>query len=249
MSRRTMIGAVYFPAFLLAWTAGVVAVVLQVQPAGAMLQHDAVPVRQALQTPAPLTQVNTRLLADVRAWDEAMQHLASYSRVVGGRWQPPAEAPRKAVPVPELHVAVAVAADPVEAAPGVRKTPSSGSRHLALEKSAARRALESGRFAEAYAHLRPRVTEARRDVEYLGLLAVAAMRTGSHGEAMVLYQRLTALQPDSGRWRTGLALSQDRLGLNADGVFREALARSDGSGAIGTALRERLADLSDGDVG
>jgi len=250
MSRQTMIGAVYFPAFLLAWTAGVVAVVLQVQPAGAMALHDAGPGRQALQTPqapAPLVQVNTRLLADAKAWDEAMQHLATYSRVVGGRWQAPEEAPRKAVPVPERHVAVA--ADPVEAAPVVRKTPSSGSRHLAVEKSAARRALESGRFAEAYAHLRPRVSEARRDVEYLGLLAVAAMRTGSHGEAMVLYQRLTALQPDSGRWRTGLALSQERLGLDADGVFREALARSDGSGAIGTALRERLADRADGDVG
>ncbi|MDZ7670261.1 MAG: tetratricopeptide repeat protein [Gammaproteobacteria bacterium] len=259
MNRRAIIGAVYFPAFLFAWTAGVVAVVLQMQPAGAMLLHDTGLVRQALESrqAAPLAQVNTDLLADADAWGDAMQHLARHSRVVAGRWQPPDATPRAAVPVPELRVAVTVSAPAVKApaeaavaaAAEVRKTPSTGSHYLAMEKSAARRALESGRFAEAYARLRPRVTEARHDVEYLGLLAIAAMRTGSHGEAMVLYQRLTALQPDSGRWRTGLAMSQERLGLDAAGVFREALARSDGSGAIGAALREKLADHADGDVG
>lgn len=121
--------------------------------------------------------------------------------------------------------------------PTVRKRPSTGTAPgLSREKVEARRALESGRFAEAYARLRPSVGEARGDVEYLGLLALAAMRTGSPGEAVVIYQHLTAMEPDASRWWVGYALAQESLGLDASGVYREALDLS----AAGTEVRALL---------
>lgn len=273
MSRQTIIGAVYFPVFLLVWTAGLAMVFMYVQPAGA--NSPAAP-----QYSTSLPEVSTRLLDDDDAWRDAMGHLGRYSRVANGSWQPiqrAADAASYAVPVPrtqpQVIVLAAVAEDtvvrgdtaadaqvsspehtavgrhtavvktvvvPAEAAPL--------SRELVAAKSAARRDLKQGRFFAAYQGLRPRVSEARNDVEFLGLLALAALRAGSHGEAMVLYQRLAGLQPDNGRWRAGLALSQEHLGLDATPEFREALARAEDSGAqgIGELLRTRL---DSGDVG
>lgn len=95
---------------------------------------------------------------------------------------------------------------------------------LQREKAAARTALRAGRFAQAYALLRPAVAGAGRDAEYLGLLALAAVRIGSDGEALVLYRHLVGLEPERGRWRAGLALAQQRLGLEPDGPAAAALA-------------------------
>ena len=109
---------------------------------------------------------------------------------------------------------------------------------LQRDKAAARTALRAGRFAEAYALLRPVVAEACRDAEFLGLLALAAVRIGSDGEALVLYRHLADLEPERRRWRLGLALAQQRLGLEPDGPAAAALA-----------ALSRAPDSGEGDLG
>ena len=147
-------------------------------------------------------------------------------------------------------VAVTRDQDPVRSSAPAWKTPAApvpasaapreiaGTDGLRREKAAARAALRGGRFAEAYALLRPAVAEAGWDAEFLGLLALAAVRVGSDGEALVLYRHLADLQPDRSRWRMGLALVQQRLGLESEGPAAAALADAqsaadDGGGGLG----------------
>jgi hypothetical protein len=106
-----------------------------------------------------------------------------------------------------------------------------GEDRLRGEKAAGRMALRAGRYAEAYGRLRPVVAEAGRDAEFLGLLALAAVHVGSHGEALVLYRHLANLEPERGRWRAGLALAQQRLGLEPDEPGAAALAALNGTAA------------------
>ncbi len=127
------------------------------------------------------------------------------------------------------------------ALPAVRKRPAASvSLRHHRDKAEARRALQSGRFAEAYARLRPAVGDARGDTEFLGLLGLAAMRTGNPAEAVVIYQHLSAMEPDTPRWRVGFALAQESLGLDASGVYREALALSDAGSEVRALLQMRL---------
>jgi Flp pilus assembly protein TadD len=136
------------------------------------------------------------------------------------------------------------ASTPSAAGSGVRKTPVTVGRALSLDKSRARRALTEGLVHDAYAALRPLVAAGRNDAEFLGLLALAALRVGLDDEALVIYRRLSGLEPDSGRWRTGLALAQERLGLDATDLYVEALARSEPAGALQHALLTRLEGAS-----
>jgi len=94
----------------------------------------------------------------------------------------------------------------------IQKTVSDGHRQFAATKSLARNALVAGEYQAAYLELRPLVSQARNDSEFLGLLALAALRVGNAREAVLLYERLIALEPDVGRWRAGLALARERIG-------------------------------------
>ena len=237
MYRRRILDAIRFPALLLAWTAGVVLATLQLEEADVL----AAPFAAGEPVPVAATVVDLPAppsLADADAWSAAIAQLARQSEVMNGSWQP---APVRAVP--RIHP-VARVAPPVEPSPAVarvvKQTPVEIDRFSA-DKSRAREALRGGRFTEAYGLLRPRVGEARQDSEYLGLLALAAMRLGSHGEAMVLYQRLAALEPGSGRWRMGLALAQEGLGLDASSEYRQALALAEDPDGMRTLLAGRLA--------
>ena len=151
------------------------------------------------------------------------------------------EAPAVVV-APAVSVEPSQAIAPVAADARVVKTPVARFARFGSDKSRARDALRDGRFSEAYALLRPRVSDARHDSEYLGLLALAAMRLGGHGEAMVLYQRLAALEPASSRWRMGLALAQEGLGLDPSSEYRLALALADDTDGVRALLAGRLAD-------
>jgi Flp pilus assembly protein TadD len=126
----------------------------------------------------------------------------------------------------------------------VRKSEHRGTARLSRYKALARQDLQGGRFADAYHRLRPSVADAHGDSEYLGLLALAAMRMGSYGEAMVIYQRLTGMEPGRRGWYVGLALAREQLGLDATSVYREALMLSDGESEIRALLRAKLADTT-----
>jgi len=244
MNRRRILRAVGFSAFLLVWTAGVAVVTLQVEQAGAPLA--AAPALPAGQAPPELPAPPE--LADAEAWSAAMAQLARRSEVMNGSWQPAARAVPQIRPVaivepapaapPAVEPAAAVA--PTIAEQRVVKAPVARLARFWPEKARARDALRGGRFSEAYALLRPRVAEARHDSEYLGLLALAALRIGSPGEAMVLYQRLAAIEPDSGRWHMGLALAQESLGLDATEEYRQALALADDADGMRSLLSAHL---------
>lgn len=304
MNRRHSLGAIGFPAFLLAWTTGVAGVMAQFQQAPAAL--DQVPQEPAAvaaagfgrSAPAAAATSLRDAMADPAAWRDAMVSLRDHSEVMNGSWQPAdsdsagqsaaatrsarvaaigrtdqarservaaikltAVAPRlEALPAPgptaeasaaepdqpgrvqTNHVATARTNDVEQGRSLVRKTPVGFSRSLANDKAAARRSLAEGRVFEAYHRLRPQVSVGRHDTEFLGLLALSALHTGSHGEAMIVYRRLAGLEPEVGRWRTGLALAQEGLGLDATGEYRQALALTDGSGELEQALVARLGE-------
>ena len=131
----------------------------------------------------------------------------------------------------------------------LRKLPAVSSPRLSRLRSLARVDLETGRWADAYHRLRPNVAEARGDTEYLALLALAAMRLGSYGEALVIYESLAREEPISVRWRVGMALAREQLGLDAAASYREALALSEGFEEIRELLRVKLGESPDADVG
>lgn len=81
---------------------------------------------------------------------------------------------------------------------------------LRASKDKARAELLAGRSNVAYKRLRGKVAQGRTDIEFLGLLALASLPQ-QPGEAEVIYQHLTQLQPDAQRWRQGLVQSQRLL--------------------------------------
>ena len=78
----------------------------------------------------------------------------------------------------------------------------------AAVKLQARAYLAQQRADSAYRLLRPGVSEARHDVEYLALLGVAALGSARYDAASVIYERLAAFAPENERWAAGLAISQ-----------------------------------------
>lgn len=140
------------------------------------------------------------------------------------------------------------AAEP-RAAGAFRKAASPASSGVARRKTLARDDLEAGRAGDAYHRLRPGVAEADGDPEYLALLALAALHVHRSAEALVIYERLVRVQPEHPRWRIGLALSRERLGLDSADSYREALALSEGASEIRALLESKLADLHPPDLG
>ena len=105
------------------------------------------------------------------------------------------------------------------------KRPATSRRSL-LVKRDARRALAAGEKLTAYRNLMAGLSEAADDSEYLGLLALSALASGFSAEALIVYERLLVMEPDNEQWWAGLAISKERLGLEAVSVYQEALARS-----------------------
>lgn len=240
-------GAIRFPAFLLAWSTGIVLLLAQLEPADAMLVQPAPSAGIALsfQQAAP---IEVDLLTDPDDGVVMLRELKRFSGVLSGRWQPRAQsslapvlipavahrtlpAPRveKPRPVPVAGMLKTVRERPVEA-PVTR-----GNARLPSRKTLARQALGSGQAARAYELLRPGVAAARNDSEYLGLLALAALQVGSGEEAVVLYRRLLTLEPDNERWPAGLAFAGRRLEKPDDAAPNEALATAGGTRPRGVA--------------
>lgn len=138
---------------------------------------------------------------------------------------------------------------PAEVQPLMRKAESRISGRISRLKTLARQDLRAGRSADAYHRLRPELADARGDSEYLGLLAVAAMRLSSYGEAMVIYERLVQVEPGLARWRMGLALAREQLGLESTSFYREALTLTDGATEIRALLEAKLADSAEESLG
>ncbi len=134
----------------------------------------------------------------------------------------------------------------------VRPQPTSATRvarAATLKPTAARvlesaqRALTEGRFAAAYRMLMGDVEQAAAHPTYLGVLAVSALALGRDAEALLIYERLTQLAPDDGRWWAGAALSRERLGLEAAAQFEAVLELAGDDDTLHTLAATRLQDL------
>lgn len=90
---------------------------------------------------------------------------------------------------------------------------------LRASKDGARMDLLAGRSSAAYKRLRGKIAQGRTDIEFLGLLALASLPQ-QPGEAEVIYQHLTQLQPDAQRWRQGLVQSQRQLAQRSENPNR-----------------------------
>ena len=122
----------------------------------------------------------------------------------------------------------------------VRKTRPSANLELADLKQNARSEIENGRISHAFRLLRASVDQGRNDPEYLGLLAVSALRTGNAAEAGVVYERLLEMQPESERWWAGLALAREQQGMDATPVFQRMLALSEENTALKRLVRQKI---------
>ena len=122
----------------------------------------------------------------------------------------------------------------------VRKTRPVVNLALGRKKQNARRKILEGQILEAFQLLRDSVEQGRNDPEYLGLLAVSALRSGNPAEASVVYERLLEMQPESERWWAGLALATERQGMDATPVFQRMLALSDENTELKRLVRQKI---------
>ena len=225
MNRHAIAGVIRFPVFLLLWTLGVVLLMGRFDTADAMLPAEPLCGVDHLEPALPAARLSNPVIEPV----VEIRDLAPAS-------EPLAEAPPREERVPPMPmIAITLPApvihDPAPAPVRRRAAPESSSpaqptsRPEAdsapvlvkavsvragahdLHKRDARAAMAEGRFAEAYQQLRPGVADARDDVEYLALLALAALHIEAADEAAVLYLHLVELQPAEARWRAGLDLA------------------------------------------
>ena len=122
----------------------------------------------------------------------------------------------------------------------VRKTRPRVNLALASLKLNARRLIQKGQILRAFHLLRASVTQGRNDSEYLGLLAVSALRSGNAAEASVVYERLLEMQPESERWWVGFALAKEQQGMDATSVFQQLLALSDENSDLKRLVRQKI---------
>jgi hypothetical protein len=122
----------------------------------------------------------------------------------------------------------------------VRKTRPGANLALASLKQDARRLIRRGHIPQAFHLLRASVERGRNDSEYLGLLAVSALRSGNAAEASVVYERLLEMQPESERWWAGFALAKEQQGMDATSVFQQLLALSDENSDLKRLVRQKI---------
>lgn len=151
-------------------------------------------------------------------------------------------------PVVQAKPEAARAAEPAQTLPSTQNQHGamkqvSTSRGARLAKRDARRALAAGEALTAYRSLMASLSDGARDSGYLGLLGVAALASGQTAEAHMVYERLLVMEPDNEQWWAGLAVSSERLGMEAASVYQEALARSEGDSKVQQLVRTRLQGL------
>ena len=111
---------------------------------------------------------------------------------------------------------------------------------LAPLKESARAAISRNKPQHAYSLLWSRVGYGRDDVEYLALMAVAAIADQRFAEAEVVYSRLTALDAHDARWWAGLALSREQLGQDASAAYRRLASLAEAGTRLHVLAVERL---------
>ncbi len=114
-----------------------------------------------------------------------------------------------------------------------------------LAKLYARTLLDRGDRDGAVSMLAAHRPAPASDTEYDAFLAALLQQTGQYEEAGEIYQKLLTIDPNSGAWLVGLAMSHDSLGYRDEALF--AFERAMASGSLKSPLdryaRRRTAEL------
>jgi len=269
---RAAAGALKFPAFLLVWSFGVVLAAGVYFPADALVRQAPIEFPQLQSLPSLDDDSAFQLALERQLRGSTVVAGEWQPQVTAPAVHEAPEAPESkrislsiAVPViqPQIHlqaprmIKTSVVRAKVEIVPAVETAhslpsteshhatikPVSISRRATLAKRDARRALAAGENLIAYRGLMADLPDGARDSGYLGLLALAALASGRPAEAHIVYERLLVMEPDNEQWWAGLAVSSERLGLEATSVYQEALARGDGDSKVQQLVRTRLQGL------
>lgn len=104
---------------------------------------------------------------------------------------------------------------------------------------------EQGQTRQAYNILSPVKQSTSKELQ--ALLANTAVELNEHDNAIMAYQKLIALEPDTGRWWLGTAVSLDSLGkfVLARDAYKQAIAANNLSSSAMRFARQRLIELGE----
>jgi MSHA biogenesis protein MshN len=114
-----------------------------------------------------------------------------------------------------------------------------------LAKLYARLLLDRGEKDAAVTILRTHRPAAASDTEYDAFLAALLQQQGQYAEAGEIYRKLLTVEPDSGSWWIGLAMSSDSIGNHPEALsaFQRALRTDSLKTPLDRYARRRTAEL------
>ena len=148
-----------------------------------------------------------------------------------------------------LYSNLVKAAKPAAAEQALRQGLISAKEPAPLAKLYARLLLDRGEKDAAVSILRTHRPVASSDTEYDAFLAALLQQLGQYAEAGEIYRKLLAVEPGSGSWWFGLAMSSDSIGNRPDALsaFQRALSADSLKTPLARYARQRTAELQASD--
>lgn len=144
-----------------------------------------------------------------------------------------------------LYSTLVKASKPAAAEQALRRGLISAKEPAPLAKLYARLLLDRDEKDAAVGILRTHRPVAASDTEYDAFLAALLQQLGQYAEAGEIYRKLLTVEPDSGSWWIGLAMSSDSIGNRPDALsaFQRALRTDSLKTPLARYARQRTAEL------
>ena len=144
-----------------------------------------------------------------------------------------------------LYSTLVKASKPAAAEQALRRGLISAKEPAPLAKLYARLLLDRDEKDAAVGILRTHRPVAASDTEYDAFLAALLQQLGQYAEAGEIYRKLLTVEPDSGSWWIGLAMSSDSIGNRPDALsaFHRALRTDSLKTPLARYARQRTAEL------
>ena len=148
-----------------------------------------------------------------------------------------------------LYSILVRASKPAAAEQALRQGLISAKEPAPLAKLYARLVLDRGEKDAAVRILRTHRPAAASDTEYDAFLAALLQQQGQYAEAGEIYRKLLTVEPDSGSWWIGLAMSSDSIGNRPEALsaFQRALRTDSLKTPLDRYARRRAAELQAND--
>ncbi len=144
-----------------------------------------------------------------------------------------------------LYSVLVRASKPAAAEQALRRGLISAKQPAPLAKLYARLLLDHGEKDAAVGILQTHRPVGASDSEYDAFLAALLQQLGQYAEAGEIYRKLLTVEPDSGSWWIGLAMSSDSIGNRPDALsaFQRALQTDSLKTPLARYARRRAAEL------